>query len=560
MAHGSRLIAHLALCLIVAVCLLTGCREGGVAGDVRLLAIDSIVDTDSVAAWRQLQAIDSASLTTDADRHLYALLHQQILYKQYLPLDTAVLMRLNEYYTAHRNNAQHTRTLLLLGGAHEDAGRIAAAITWYKRAEAQIDTADYLNQAKVNRRLGLLYYNHFADHHIVKQKLERSAHYFELLGDSAELAVALDFLGSVYRTVDHPQAHATLERAGTLALAVGDTGTYVTSSEELARCLLNDSLPAEALSIIEECERHTVDRLTTIECCYTAAQALAALGRPAEAQAYLDKVPAPTNTYGRMMRTLCLKKIAEARGEHALAMRYSNEFDLYSDSLKNATEVSTIYDTERELDDSTVTTLRRGDMRWRRILTILGIVAGVLLVVVGIALYRNRAHRHRFAALKCELDSQKHLLEQLTAAEDTGDALLRQQHEFIVKFLKRYVNNLAELMKMHEHGNPLEFKHKFNELTVEFGQDELFWEGLNRFVNTQTNGLLDKLADDHPSLSTSDKKMLALMFAGFGSAEVASFLERSPQGMSTYRKRIAMKLELDEPLIDFINRQMSAST
>ena len=110
-AHCSRLISHVAHCLMVAVVvwMLVGCREGGVAGDARLLAVDSIVDTDSVAAWRQLQAIDSASLATDADRNLYALLHQQILYKQYQQLDTVLLATLCDYYDAHPDGNRLTR-------------------------------------------------------------------------------------------------------------------------------------------------------------------------------------------------------------------------------------------------------------------------------------------------------------------------------------------------------------------------------------------------------------------------------------------------------------------
>ena len=261
--QGSNLKAHVALCLTVALVawMAAGCGGGGVAGDARLLAVDSIVDTDSVAAWRQLQAIDSASLATDADRHLYALLHQQILYKQYLPLDTVVLSELCDYYAAHPDGNRLTRALLLSGGACEDMGLLAEAMTWYKRAEAEADTADYRSLAQANLRQGFLYYRNYADHHIIKQKLENAAHYYEQLGDSAYLAITLECLGAVYRTVNHGQAHTTLERAARLALSAGNEPTYVASNEKLARCLLTDSLPVKRLKSLRNVSVTTLSNI-----------------------------------------------------------------------------------------------------------------------------------------------------------------------------------------------------------------------------------------------------------------------------------------------------------
>ena len=537
-----------------------GCGDKHVT-DPRLAVIDSIVDIDSVAAWQQLQAIDSAALTAEPDRALYALLHQQLRYKQYLPLDTTLLTSLRDYFTKNQDAKKLVQTQLLLGGANEDAGNIANALEWYKRTEATIDTADYLNLAKVNLRIGLLYYYNFADHHIVKQKLELSAHYYELLADSANLAVALDYLGGVYRTVNHEKAHETLDRTRDIALAVGDSGTYITASEKLARCYLNDSLPRRAVEIIKMCERVNVDTFTSYECCYTAAQALAALGRPQEALEYVKKLPPPADTYERMMNAYCMMKISDAQGAPANVVKYSKLYELCADSLRNSPKISTIFDTERNLDNSAIVSLRAKKSQSHKVIVTMLVVLIFLLVFIGLFTFRFKSTKRIINELKVELEAQTKMLhiyarhdEQIEVQDGEMRSILVQQQEFIKCFLIKYINNLRVLMEVDEKGTPLDFKRKFEQLSVNFAQDELFWDGLYRFVNIQTDGALQNIKDAHSNLNTNDIKTIALMMAGFGYIEIAALTNRSPKTMATHRRRIADKMGIEISLIDYVKQ------
>ena len=198
----------------------TGCGNGGRV-DPRLAAIDSIVDRDSVAAWQQLQAIDSAALTTEADRALYALLHQQLRYKQYLPLDTTVLQSLLGYFSNHDRHDTHplkVRTMILMGAFREDAGNADDAMDLYLQAIEEADTADYRNLGQANMRVGVLLNQHFAKQITAEPYFEKAYHYFTLTGDTPHQGTALATLASIYRVTKHERAHATLEQASQLTL------------------------------------------------------------------------------------------------------------------------------------------------------------------------------------------------------------------------------------------------------------------------------------------------------------------------------------------------------
>ena len=548
----------------------TGCGNGGRV-DPRLAAIDSIVDRDSVAAWQQLQAIDSAALTTEADRALYALLHQQLRYKQYLPLDTTVLATLREYYANKADYSHLVYTMILTGSYFEDLHLYEKAITWYKNAEFLADTADYRNLAQINMRLGFIYYDNYSDHHIVKQKFERASHYYELEGDTGHLAVALDYLGGIYRTIKHDKAHATLKRAATCASSSGDEITFVASNEKLARCLLNDSLPGEALTIIKTCEQHPMNLQVANDCYYTAAQALAMLGKPSEALTYYKKVTPPTDTYSRHMKAQTLRAIAQAQGDHALALKYSHETTRCADSLMNATVISTIFETERKMDERSIITLRTsGRSMGIKILVLGGAISLLIVSFLFMIYYRNRAHKRQMDALKQEIDLQaiellsNHSKTSAVVEEKKALALklkeletqLRQQQDTSNRFLLQYVSYIRSLMALENKSNPIEFKKEFQRLSATYADDEQFWDEIHKYANLKTAGVAATWKHAFPKLSRRDIKFMELSVAGFKYTEVAFMLNLTPQSISVHRERIAKKMELDVTLRQYLEDLM----
>ena len=539
--------------LLLAVALLAACRGGG-AADARLLAVDSVVDTDSVAAWRMLQAVDSASLTREADRALYALLHQQLRYKQYLPLDTTVLTYLRAYYSRLPHSRHSFQSFLLTGGAMEDAGDLKSAVAWYKRAESSLDTADYRHLAQINMRLAMIYYNHFADHHIVKQKFERVVYYDEKIGDNANLAVALDCLGGVYRTVSHSRAHATLRRASKLALSKGNYNTFVSSNEKLARCLLNDSLPRAAYEIVKNCENIAGDSMITDDCFYTASLSLSQLGDPNGAAGYLHKTRRPADTYSRMMNAMCRMRIAEARGEAALALRYSKEVDRCADSLKNASAISSILETEIEADSDTKASLLANNSAISRLVAVLLLVLTLVVLLAVIAYYyRDYVYRRRLRAMKHEVDTlAERLLEQNELTATAGATTVRES--FASAFVANYISELRSLMEMNRKLSPLEFKKAFERLSRELSSNQRFWQSLRDYVESTYAGVVTRWERACPDLNESEIRLMSLMLAGFGYIEVATLLGYSAGSMSMHRKRIASKMGIRGSLLEYIHQ------
>ena len=534
--------------LLLAVALLAACGGGGRA-DARLLAVDSIVDTDSVAAWRQLQAIDSASLATESSRALYALLHQQLRYKQYLPLDTTVLATLRRYYETHPSGTDRlARVLLLTGGAMEDTGDVKAAMRWYKRAEAATDTADYRRLAQLNMRQAMIYYNHYASHHIVKQRFERAAHYYDLMKDTANLAVVLSYLGGVYRTVNHGQAHATLNRSAAMALQVGDTNTCVASRGRLAHCLLNDSLPREALNVLGQCENMGNDRLTIDYNYYVASQAFSSLGKPDSAALFLSLAMHPHDTYSRMMNAMCLMRIAQARGDNALALKWSNEFDACVDSLKDAPDVSMILETEHAADNQSKGAMEaRGRRLVHTVKFLAWVIVALLVIMVVLQMSRNVLFKRRLRALNREIERQAQLQQELSGEKIAAST-------FALQFAGKYIADMQVLMASSQKVSALDFQREFQRVSRGYSGNQMFWAALEDHVETVYDGVMAKWQEAHPALTLNDRRLLELMLAGFGYIEIASLLNYSAGSVAMHRRRIARKMGLQGSLIAHIHQ------
>ncbi|MDO4320599.1 MAG: hypothetical protein Q4C34_08490, partial [Bacteroidales bacterium] len=133
------------------------------AGDMqrRLGEIESMIDTDSVSAYRALLEIDSSSIKNDADRALYDLLMVEKTVKNYEPVSPSVISRAHraaDYFGDRRLTSRRADAHFYLGRAYQHAKDYPSAI---RPALEAIDDAtelgDTFRMAKAHDLLGDIY-------------------------------------------------------------------------------------------------------------------------------------------------------------------------------------------------------------------------------------------------------------------------------------------------------------------------------------------------------------------------------------------------------------------
>ncbi|MDO4320590.1 MAG: hypothetical protein Q4C34_08445, partial [Bacteroidales bacterium] len=133
------------------------------AGDMqrRLGEIESMIDTDSVSAYRALLEIDSSSIKNDADRALYDLLMVEKSVKNYEPVSPALIARANraaDYYRQRPLSPRRADAFQYLGTTCYDAKDYPAAIrSALKAIDDATELGDTFRMAKAHALAGDIY-------------------------------------------------------------------------------------------------------------------------------------------------------------------------------------------------------------------------------------------------------------------------------------------------------------------------------------------------------------------------------------------------------------------
>ena len=407
-AQSSRLIA---LCLMVAlvVCLLAGCGGGGVATDARLLAVDSIVDTDSVAAWRQLQAIDSASLATDADRNLYALLHQQILYKQYLPFDTMVINRLLTYYEP-KGGELYARTVLYKGISLDEAGDKAGAVAWLKRAEGLASDGGFTFDLAFSKlRMAKILQAQFTQDSVPLLKYKEAVPLFRTTGHHEYECACLTEVGTLYRTKDLDSAWHYLSAAQEMAAELGDSSRIYNIRGFMSGYYYMRGDYAKAKDVAVMTLREGAHYMSPNPLSHTwvnASFAYAQLGNRDSALYYIEHKPRADAAQDEMFRCMTLKYLAEKEGNFDEYDRNAERKSEIADSILLNTLQTQLREVEARYDKSQA---ELNALTWRNkflMVTLLGVVLTAILVLVAYRLMtRNRRYRNRLATMQADLEA-----------------------------------------------------------------------------------------------------------------------------------------------------------
>ena len=534
--------------MVVAMMVLwcTGCGNGGRV-DPRLAAIDSIVDRDSVAAWQQLQAIDSAALTTEVDRALYALLHQQLRYKQYLPLDTTVLATLREYYGEHSAGNHFTRTLLLIGAAAEDAGAADVAITWYKRTETDAtEKADTFFMAFSKLRIAKAFEAAYSDDSISIMKFKECAPLFRAIGSPIYECVSLTEAGGLYRLHDLDSAYYYLTKAQEVAKEMNDTSRIIEITSHLSGYyfMLNDFKRSKdlAVSAINR-GMNIIPQHILIQAYNNAAFAYAKLGEADSALYYIHAKPAsPQPELDEMNEHYTMSLIAQSKGDVESYITHNKREDEIADSVLLASMYAKVREAETKYD-KTQAELEASRAKWRLTVAIAGMVVLAVFAMLLIYFFIQREKRleAQMELLHSELAQSQELVSRSEHVSDEMKETVRQQLTIMNEQLSTYY--------LYSH-NAAQFMRHFKGHIDNFLGNEAFWDKLMNYVNETHNGLIDRITTQAPHLGEKNLKFVCLDCLGFEEA-ILMLLMGYNNKRSVANRRTVIAHQLEECGIDY---------
>lgn len=537
--------------LAVALALLAAACEGGDRNST-LSRADNLMATRPDSALAILERIMPSTLNSDEQRAYHSLLLTQARFRCYQPLDNEQpITAAVEYYRAadwqHDSIARerYTRSLLYYGAAKEDKGDAIAAVRLYRQALDVAGDGDLINRAQLNMRLGVTFYNNAIMSDMTAHYFREARHYYSLADDSAHTAVAMGFLGSIYRVADHSRSHAMLDSAATLAKRLQLIDEYAEDLNMLARCLYYDGDYRAAIAKALPVYRLKPD---DTDCRLNLAMAYARLALNDSANFYYAGVDttqlsnsqqinnieyqiATAETEGDYRKTLTLVRQQQAINDRNLFTPLRQK--LIDNDLEARTDATSHYRDDAELKGDTILTLRN------------------LIVALAIALLALFAYYH----IKRARDNRRwqHTIDRLKqeAAQADGSALTtdndsnEQLRQRLADTLASHITTLKSITSLAMLGvNYKDFRQRFDSMmTLNDEQMNRIEHELAIAINLRDSNALERMKSKHNDVSTREWLLFELSELGFTSNQSAVLLGyKDAAGVRKLKQRLLDKL------------------
>lgn len=224
----------------------------------RLTHIESIIDDRPDSALTLLATIDTAALHSDADRALFAMLHNLAVFKSFSDsLDEDALNRAADYFIEARDNSRASRTLYLLGNlqmARKQLGSAAVSLT--RGLELASENNDFFNQGLCAFSL----YELFGDSYDTNRQItyaRKASDYFRLARKSDWEQFALVYLAGAYINIDrNDSAMYVLNEVLQNPTTLRDSSLIALASESYALAAYKSNQSSDAVKYYANAYRH----------------------------------------------------------------------------------------------------------------------------------------------------------------------------------------------------------------------------------------------------------------------------------------------------------------
>ena len=538
---------------------------GGCGGhphyDNRLTAADSLLKQDVDSALTLLEAINPASLGSEADQAYHALLLTEARYKCYIPAtsDSAVNRALDYYKRHGQEREKVTRAYIYKGAVMEELGENRQAMQYYKKALSQVAADDYFNQGYIRLRMGNIYRNNLVADSADIMMFKEALTYFKQVPDSFYVLTCLAEIGSSYNKNNPDSVLGYLYRADTLAAALHADRLQAINRIFIAKHLMSshDALDVDkAKNIALTLLRDSQDQDDTKSLLMIAAFTLAKQNKPDSAMFYLNQLDGEFGTPNkRVFYHNCLAEVARARGDIPTYQYHYERADVLDDSLSQNDVQKQLRDVETSYDNEA---LKYENLRYRTRLTISLLVAALVLSLMTIMLmaYRRKLSRRK---------------QQLKEMEDVIDRLHNEQTQMSRQFendkvmndklkeaIQRQIEMFTTLVEKHQKQfttDPKGFAKLFESVYSVTRPDSTFWTSLHAYADSLTDNLVSRTVQAYPELLDTDVQVLSLCCSNLPTTVIMACMGYN-DAHSVYNKkrRIAETMGLEDKLDDYILR------
>jgi hypothetical protein len=497
-----------------------------------------------------LSAINRDSLQGDENQAYYALLLTQAQFRCNIPLTSDTLIsKAVDYYSDNHNREHYTRSLLYKGGVYEDMGDPVEAMRWYKKAEANADSADYRNLAQINFRMGLLYYNNYATTNLDLNKFQMAAHYYEILRDKIMTMVALEYCGNVLRITDVNEARKYYDKALSMASELNDTTSIYSINVNYALMYIEDSLYSQAKNYILDAYR--LNNSFKENNNYYMLSLIYANQKDLDSAKYFISLPdiSQNNSYDSLLMFKALREIALCENNLSQYREFYKQYNRISNSLEYNETIYKLHDSEQEFDaDRIAAKGKKVNSLNKTIFYLIALFLVFALITTSLFIVISRKNRK----------DKQHMIDELKE-ESFGnyEELRRNLADFDNHFSKTMTEKLISLEEIMTSAYNPDQDSKSNVVVHKISpiadDDTKFWEGLYAYINIKYNGAMDRIANDFPQLSASDLNFIKLMCCGFSDAAIAVCRNyRNVASVRGRRRKIRDKMGIEGNLTDYI--------
>lgn len=529
--------------------------------DNRLTAADSLIKLDVDSALTLLEAINPASLGSEADQAYHALLLTEARYKCYIPVtsDSAVNLAL-DYYKRHGQERENlTRAYIYKGAVMEELGEKREAMQHYKRALSQVAADDYFNQGYIRLRMGNIYRNNLVADSADIMMFKEALNYFKQVPDSFYVLTCLAEIGSSYGKNNPDSVLGYLCRADTLAAALHADQLQTINRIFIAKHLMLsrdaqdiDKAKSIALTLLRDHQDQDVAEDLLMITAFT----LAKQNKPDSAMLYfkqlddMNKSPIDMVFYHN-----CLAEVARARGDIPAYQFHYERADVLDDSLSQNDVQKQLRDVETQYDNEA---LKYENLRYRTRLTISLLVAALALSLMTIMLM---AYRRKLSRRKQQLKEMEDVIDRL---HDEQAQLSRQfendkvMNDKLKEAIQRQIVMFSTLVEKHRNQfatDPKGFAKLFKSVYSVTQPDSTFWTSLHAYADSLTDNLVSRTVEAYPELLDTDVQVLSLCCSNLPTTVIMACMGYN-DAHSVYNKkrRIAETMGLDEKLDDYILR------
>ena len=518
--------------------------------DKRLVLADTLMWTRPDSSLAILNAINRDSLQGDENQAYYALLLTQAQFRCNIPLTSDTLIsKAVDYYSDNHNREHYTRSLLYKGGVYEDMGDPVEAMRWYKKAEANADSADYRNLAQINFRMGLLYYNNYATTNLDLNKFQMAAHYYEILRDKIMTMVALEYCGNVLRITDVNEARKYYDKALSMANELNDTTSIYSINVNYALMYIEDSLYSQAKNYILDAYR--LNNSFKENNNYYMLSLIYANQKDLDSAKYFISLPdiSQNNSYDSLLMFKALREIALCENNLSQYREFYKQYNRISNSLEYNETIYKLHDSEQEFDKSTKSEASINLGKKKKIISLL--IGSLLLMSIVFFLIYLRKKKDA----KILIDELRK--EHISSYNSLREALEKHDDDFS-NIMSSQLNVFEEIMSYGYKPNKVYSDNTITHKIKAIDDSNVeFWNGLRSYLNHRYDGIIDKISKDYPILTDADINFIGLICCDFSDTAIAVCKGyRNTDSVRSRRRKIRDKMKIDGLLDIYLKELM----